>query len=259
MFDDLVGAQDPRARSRSTTSAEDRFVKGSTVDPGDDRFMRRPSSAGAQAESSERGMLDGFDREFSQGPLENEANFEPEAGMKLFRKSPDGMPSRRDSDYARVVNKGGQHWAYVEESQQAQARTPEEEAAHKLQLRDETRYLHGGQELSDEEGQNWDQNRQQRYAYDSRAQKVADPQAGWDKPKGGIVKTCGSACHATCWSLLDSSGRSTSFPFSKMAPALTRATRCGALTARHLAWADSMSLNAMATPAALDPGPLVMR
>lgn len=134
-------------------------------------------------------MLDGFDREFSQGPLENKADFEPEAGMKLFRKSPDGMPSRRNSDYAHVINGGGQHWAYVEESQQAQARTPEEEAAHKLQLRDQTRYQHGGQELSDEEGQNWAQNWRQRYAYNSRAQKVADPQAGWDKPKVGKFRS----------------------------------------------------------------------
>lgn len=30
----------------------------------------------------------------------------------------------------------------------------------------------------------------------------------------------------------------------------------GALTARHRCWADSMSLNAIATPAARDPGPL---
>ena len=29
--------------------------------------------------------------------------------------------------------------------------------------------------------------------------------------------------------------------------------------ARHLAWADSMSLNAIATPAAREPGPLVTR
>jgi hypothetical protein len=33
----------------------------------------------------------------------------------------------------------------------------------------------------------------------------------------------------------------------------------GALTARHRCWADSMSLNAIATPAARDPGPLVTR
>ena len=34
---------------------------------------------------------------------------------------------------------------------------------------------------------------------------------------------------------------------------------CGALTARHLACADSISLNAIATPAAREPGPLVTR
>src|SRR3954464_4153232 len=55
------------------------------------------------------------------------------------------------------------------------------------------------------------------------------------------------------------SGRSTSLPFSKRAPARTRATRCGALTARQRDWAASMSLNAIATPAAREPGPLVTR
>lgn len=74
-----------------------------------------------------------------------------------------------------------------------------------------------------------------------------------------IVKTCGSACHATfCWRP-DSSGRSTSLPRSKVAPARTRATRCGALTARQRRCADSMSLNAIAMPAAREPGPLVTR
>ena len=48
-------------------------------------------------------------------------------------------------------------------------------------------------------------------------------------------------------------------PFSKRAPARTSATRWGALTARQRAWAASMSLNAIATPAALEPGPLVTR
>lgn len=77
--------------------------------------------------------------------------------------------------------------------------------------------------------------------------------------KGVIVKTCGSACHATfCWRP-DSSGRSTSLPRSKVAPARTRATRCGALTARQRRCADSMSLNAIAMPAAREPGPLVTR
>jgi hypothetical protein len=54
------------------------------------------------------------------------------------------------------------------------------------------------------------------------------------------------------------SGRS-SLPFSNFAPARTRATRWGALTARQWAWADSMSLKAIATPAAREPGPLVTR
>src|SRR3954451_7913215 len=51
--------------------------------------------------------------------------------------------------------------------------------------------------------------------------------------------------------------RSTRWPRSKRAPARTRATRCGALTARQRCWAASMSLNAIARPAALEPGPLV--
>ena len=43
------------------------------------------------------------------------------------------------------------------------------------------------------------------------------------------------------------------------APARTRATKWGALTIRHRVWADSISLNAIATPAARLPGPLVTR
>ena len=45
----------------------------------------------------------------------------------------------------------------------------------------------------------------------------------------------------------------------KVAPARTSGTRWGALTARQRVWADSISLNAMAIPAARDPGPLVTR
>src|SRR6476660_7809822 len=48
-----------------------------------------------------------------------------------------------------------------------------------------------------------------------------------------------------------------SLPFLNTAPARTSATRWGALTARHRVCADSMSLNAIATPAAREPGPLV--
>ena len=50
-----------------------------------------------------------------------------------------------------------------------------------------------------------------------------------------------------------------SLPFLNTAPARTSATRWGALTARHRGCADSMSLNAIATPAAREPGPLVTR
>ncbi len=47
-----------------------------------------------------------------------------------------------------------------------------------------------------------------------------------------------------------------SLPFLNTAPARTSATRWGALTARHRVCADSMSLNAIATPAAREPGAL---
>src|SRR5207302_6301840 len=50
-----------------------------------------------------------------------------------------------------------------------------------------------------------------------------------------------------------------SLPFMNTAPARTSATRWGALTAHHRVCADSMSLNAIATPAAREPGPLVTR
>src|SRR6478752_5696240 len=52
-------------------------------------------------------------------------------------------------------------------------------------------------------------------------------------------------------------GRSTSLPWWNVAPARTRATRWGAFTARHRDCAASMSLNAIARPAAREPGPLV--
>jgi len=158
------------------------FFKGASPEPDDDRYLRPRPAAG-----SDGGLLDDFDQEFSQGPLDD-ADFKPEEGMKVFHQSPLAQRSRRDSDYARVVNKARQHWAYAETSPVAQARTPEEEAAHKLQLRDETRYLHGGQELSDEEGQNWQATRQHRFD-DSRALKVAEPGAGWDKPKVGKFRS----------------------------------------------------------------------
>jgi len=56
---------------------------------------------------------------------------------------------------------------------------------------------------------------------------------------------------------VSSFSRSTSLPRSNLAPARTRATRCGALTARQRCWAASISLKAIAMPAALEPGPLV--
>ena len=59
--------------------------------------------------------------------------------------------------------------------------------------------------------------------------------------------------------VFDWSGRSTCLPLVKGTPARTSATRWGAFTMRHRAWAASMSLNAIAMPAALEPGPLVTR
>ena len=50
-----------------------------------------------------------------------------------------------------------------------------------------------------------------------------------------------------------------SLPFVHTAPARTSATRWGALTARHRLCADSMRLNAVATPAAREPGPSATR
>src|SRR6266536_2810515 len=75
---------------------------------------------------------------------------------------------------------------------------------------------------------------------------------GW-RPRGGgwpVHQAAASASVAVA-------ARSTRRPLSKRAPARTSATSWGALTARHRAWAASMSLNAMARPAAFEPGPLV--
>jgi hypothetical protein len=91
---------------------------------------------------------------------------------------------------------------------------------------------------------------------------------GWSvrpDPARGIGNSCGSPVphdHAAT-SLVSSSGaslgRSTSLPLSNLAPARTSATRCGPLTARHRCSAASSSLNTIANPACLLPGPLVTR
>jgi hypothetical protein len=49
------------------------------------------------------------------------------------------------------------------------------------------------------------------------------------------------------------------FPFLELRTGTDEGDEVGWFTARHLAWADSMSLNAIATPAAREPGPLVTR
>jgi hypothetical protein len=50
-----------------------------------------------------------------------------------------------------------------------------------------------------------------------------------------------------------------SLPFLNTAPARISATRWGAFAARHRVCADSMSVNAIATPAVREPGLLVTR
>ena len=54
-----------------------------------------------------------------------------------------------------------------------------------------------------------------------------------EEAQGAIVNTCGSRSFTRPPFTVVSSGRSTSLPFSKVAPARTSATRCGALTARQ--------------------------
>lgn len=53
------------------------------------------------------------------------------------------------------------------------------------------------------------------------------------------------------------SGRSTSRPRPKRAPARTRSTRWGAFTARHRCWADSANLKTIARAAVREPAPRV--
>ncbi len=201
--DDVRGlAQAGRARSLSANSNDDRFTKGSQPDSADDSFLRRHSTTprdprmldlgdpqfGASGKvSSDRGMLDEFDQEFSQGPLDDE-NFEPEAGKRVQLANPSLPRPRRDSDYVHLVNRAHEVQAY-REIPVAPARTPEQEEAHKLQLKDQTRYLHAGQQMSDEEGNAWDDNAGKRRNDRSRALKVSTPDAGWDRPKVGKFRS----------------------------------------------------------------------
>ena len=70
-----------------------------------------------------------------------------------------------------------------------------------------------------------------------------------------LPKTCGSGSSVIRRRLPDPvEWRSTITPLWKRAP---KATRCGPLTARQRAWAPSKSLNAIASPAADEPEPLV--
>jgi hypothetical protein len=62
---------------------------------------------------------------------------------------------------------------------------------------------------------------------------------------------------SAAWVAWSTGSRSTSLPHSKRTPARTSPTRWAALTARQRCWAASISMNAMAIPAAVEPGPLV--
>src|SRR5699024_7216743 len=81
--------------------------------------------------------------------------------------------------------------------------------------------------------------------------------------RGGIVKFCGWRVYAAWWSPPDWLGvcgfSSTANPLTNWSPARTLATRWRPLMACHRSWAVSMSLKAIAMPAARDPGPLVTR
>src|SRR5580700_3547079 len=81
------------------------------------------------------------------------------------------------------------------------------------------------------------------------ADRVDGPGVPGSSPGGGELQAASGGA--------SSPGRSTSLPLTKTAPARTRTTRCGALTARHRSRADSISLKAMASPAAREPGPLM--
>src|SRR5918995_5699363 len=76
-------------------------------------------------------------------------------------------------------------------------------------------------------------------------------------PKGTARAACWSGHAAASCCCRSCSPRSTSLPRSNLAPARTSATRCGPLTARQRPSAASSSLNTIASPASLLPGPLV--
>ena len=81
------------------------------------------------------------------------------------------------------------------------------------------------------------------FAFDLAARKTTDSDlAGLDEQLSIPVDQFFQAASFRSSSVVGSSGRSTSWPFSNLAPARTRATRCGAFTARQRDCAASISL-----------------
>src|SRR5215207_6776237 len=76
----------------------------------------------------------------------------------------------------------------------------------------------------------------------------------WEHDHAATLSTPSPASLSGVWS-----GRSISLPFSNRAPARTSATKCGPLTARQWPSAACSSLNTIASPVSLVPGPLVTR
>jgi len=118
------------------------------------------------------------------------------------------------------------------------------------------RSIAGLQKVSLHESQSWSHS----FVSDERAKPFVTP--GSSRRNRQVLWIAGSHDHAAT-SLISSAGtslgRSTSLPFSNLAPARTSATRCGPLTARQRLSAASRSLNTIASPACLLPGPLVTR
>ena len=73
----------------------------------------------------------------------------------------------------------------------------------------------------------------------------------------GIVADADHAATSTGAASPWSGSRSTRAPLRNTAPARTSAMRWEPFTHRHRSWADSISLKAMANPAAFEPGPLL--
>src|SRR6266704_2200170 len=94
-------------------------------------------------------------------------------------------------------------------------------------------------------------------------QPVQLPRSTVEESSNSVDRRCGHDHAATLVTSSPASlsgvwsGRSISLPLSNLAPARTSATRCGPLTARQRPWAACSSLNTIASPVSLVPGPLV--